>query len=111
VRNSGKPASISDPDTAHQPLLLAGIVWLALTAAAMFVLAAAKHRSGHALGKPRGPNRGPGDLIDGLPATAVLLGLTLNAAAGLWWVDPAAAFVIVYYGAREGWHALRETTA
>jgi divalent metal cation (Fe/Co/Zn/Cd) transporter len=48
-------------------------------------------------------------LIDGLLATAVLLGLTLNAAAGLWWADPAAAFVIVYYGAREGRHALRET--
>jgi divalent metal cation (Fe/Co/Zn/Cd) transporter len=50
-------------------------------------------------------------LIDGLLATAVLLGLTLNAAAGLWWADPAAAFVIVYYGAREGWHALHEAAA
>lgn len=60
----------------------------------MFVLAAAKHRT---------------DLIDGVLATAVFLGLTLNAAAGLWWADLAAAFVIVYYGAREGWHALHAT--
>jgi divalent metal cation (Fe/Co/Zn/Cd) transporter len=39
----------------------------------------------------------------------VLLGLTLNAATGLWWADPAAAFVIVYYAAREGWHALQQS--
>jgi divalent metal cation (Fe/Co/Zn/Cd) transporter len=49
-------------------------------------------------------------LIDGLLATAVLIGLVLNAAVGWWWADPAAAFVIAYYGVREGWHALHETT-
>jgi divalent metal cation (Fe/Co/Zn/Cd) transporter len=48
-------------------------------------------------------------VIDGLLATAVLLGLSLNAALGWWWADPAAALVIVYYGLREGRHALRET--
>jgi divalent metal cation (Fe/Co/Zn/Cd) transporter len=47
-------------------------------------------------------------VIDGLLALAVLTGLILNAWADLWWADPAAAFVIVYYGAREGWHTLRE---
>ena len=34
-------------------------------------------------------------------AAAVLAGLTLNAAAGLWWADPAAGYVLVYYAARE----------
>jgi divalent metal cation (Fe/Co/Zn/Cd) transporter len=48
-------------------------------------------------------------VIDGLLATAVLIGLILNAAVGWWWADPATAFVIVYYGLREGWHALRAT--
>lgn len=47
-------------------------------------------------------------VIDRLLASAVLVGLILNAAAGFWWADPAAAFVIVYYGVREGRHALRE---
>jgi divalent metal cation (Fe/Co/Zn/Cd) transporter len=47
-------------------------------------------------------------VIDGLLATAVLAGLVLNAAVGWWWADPAAAFVIVYYGLRECWHALHE---
>jgi hypothetical protein len=40
----------------------------------------------------------------------VLIGVVLNAAVGWWWADPAAAFVIAYYGVREGWHALHETT-
>ena len=42
-----------------------------------------------------------GSLIDGILATAVLLGLVLNAAAGWWWADPAAGYVLVYYAARE----------
>ena len=33
----------------------------------------------------------------------------LNQLLGWWWADPAAAFVIVYYGLREGWRALHET--
>jgi divalent metal cation (Fe/Co/Zn/Cd) transporter len=94
---------------AHPHQSLVGIVWLALTAAAMFVLAAAKHRTGRALGNRVIQTEARVTLIDGLLATAALLGLTLNAAAGVWWADPAAAFVIVYYGAREGWHALHET--
>ena len=48
-------------------------------------------------------------VIDGLLTSAVLLGLILNAAAGLWCADQAAAFVIVYYGLRGGRHALHET--
>jgi Cation efflux family len=88
---------------------LLGIVWLALTAAAMFALAAGKSRTGRALGNPVLQSEARVTLIDGLLASAVLVGLVLNAAAGLWWADPAAAFVIVYYGAHEGWHALHET--
>ncbi len=85
-----------------------GIVWLALTAAAMFALAAGKSRTGRALGNRVLQTEARVTVIDGLLATAVLLGLILNATAGLWWADPAAAFVIVYYGAREGWHALHD---
>jgi divalent metal cation (Fe/Co/Zn/Cd) transporter len=87
----------------------AGIVWLVLTAAAMFALAAGKSRTGSALGNRVLETEARVTLIDGLLATAVLAGLVLNAWAGLWWADPAAAFVIVYYGIREGRHALHET--
>jgi hypothetical protein len=50
-------------------------------------------------------------VIDGYLAVAVLVGLVLNAAAGLWWADPLAAFVIVFYGLREGAAALHEARA
>jgi divalent metal cation (Fe/Co/Zn/Cd) transporter len=45
--------------------------------------------------------------IDGMLAAAVLLGLVRNAAACWWWADPAAAYVLVSYAAREA----RETLA
>ncbi len=91
----------------HHSLL--GIVWLALTAVAMFVLAAGKRATGRALGNRVLQTEARVTVIDGLLATAVLVGLILNAALGWWWADPAAAFVIVYYGLREGRHALHET--
>jgi aerobic-type carbon monoxide dehydrogenase small subunit (CoxS/CutS family) len=39
--------------------------------------------------------------VDGLLAVAVLLGLSLNAAAGWWWADPLAGYVLVGYAVRE----------
>ncbi len=78
-----------------------GIAWTALTAAAMFALAAGKARTGRALGNPVLTTEGRVTLVDGILAVAVLAGLVLNAAAGLWWADPAAALVIVFYALRE----------
>ncbi len=40
-------------------------------------------------------------LIDGILASAVLLGLVLNVAAGWWWAGPAAGYVLVCCAARE----------
>ena len=78
-----------------------GIAWTAVTAAAMFALAAGKARTGKALGNPVLTTEGHVTLVDGILATAVLAGLILNAAAGLWWADPLAALVIVVYALRE----------
>jgi divalent metal cation (Fe/Co/Zn/Cd) transporter len=78
-----------------------GIAWTAVTAAVMFALAAGKARTGRALDNPVLRTEGRVTLIDGILATAVLLGLVLNAAAGWWWADPAAGYVLVYYAARE----------
>jgi divalent metal cation (Fe/Co/Zn/Cd) transporter len=78
-----------------------GIIWTALTAAVMFALAAGKARTGAALGNPVLQTEGRVTLIDGILATAVLLGLVLNAALGWWWADPAAGYVLVFYAARE----------
>jgi divalent metal cation (Fe/Co/Zn/Cd) transporter len=83
-----------------------GIVWLALTAVAMFRLAAGKAKTGKQLGNRVLQTEARVTLIDGYLALAVLAGLILNAAAGLWWADPLAGFVIVGYGLREGSAAL-----
>jgi divalent metal cation (Fe/Co/Zn/Cd) transporter len=85
----------------------AGIVWTALTAAAMFALAAGKARTGAALENPVLRTEGRVTLVDGLLAAAVLLGLSLNAVAGWWWADPVAGYVLVLYGGREAWTILR----
>ncbi|WUH89793.1 cation transporter [Streptomyces sp. NBC_00433] len=82
----------------HSPL---GIAWTAVTAAVMFVLSAGKARTGAALDNPVLTMEGRVTFIDGLLASAVLLGLLLNALAGLWWADPAAGYVLVYYALRE----------
>jgi divalent metal cation (Fe/Co/Zn/Cd) transporter len=78
-----------------------GIAWTAITAAAMFALAAGKTQTGRALGNPVLSAEGRVTLVDGILALAVLLGISLNAAAGWWWADPLAALVIVFYAIHE----------
>jgi divalent metal cation (Fe/Co/Zn/Cd) transporter len=78
-----------------------GIAWTAVTAVVMFALAAGKARTGAALGNPVLRTEGRVTMVDGILAVAVLLGLVLNAAAGWWWADPAAGYVLVYYAARQ----------
>jgi divalent metal cation (Fe/Co/Zn/Cd) transporter len=67
----------------------------------MFALAAGKARTGRALNNPVLRTEGRVTTIDGILAVAVFFGLVLNAAAGWWWADPAAGYVLVYYAARE----------
>jgi len=85
----------------HPRHSVAGIAWTAVTAAVMFALAAGKAKTGRALDNPVLRTEGRVTTVDGILAVAVLAGLALNAAAGWWWADPAAGYVLVYYAARE----------
>jgi divalent metal cation (Fe/Co/Zn/Cd) transporter len=87
----------------HSPL---GIVWTGLSAGVMFALAAGKARTGSALVNRVLIAEGRVTAIDAILASAVLAGLSLNAAFGWWWADPAAAYVLVFYAAREARHVL-----
>jgi divalent metal cation (Fe/Co/Zn/Cd) transporter len=78
-----------------------GIAWTAVTAAVMFALAAGKARTGAALDNPVLRTEGRVTLVDGILASAVLAGLVLNTAAGWWWADPVAGYVLFFYAARE----------
>ncbi len=80
---------------------LLGVMWLSLTVVAI-LLALAKKRIGRQLSNPVLLTEANVTLIDAYLAMTVLIGLVLNAITGLWWADPLAALVIVYYGIREG---------
>ena len=84
-----------------------GIVWTAVTAVVMFILAALKKRTGRALGNVVLITEGRVTFIDGLLAVAVLLGVSLDLLFGWWWADPVAGLVIVYYAVREAIHIFR----
>ena len=91
----------------HPKHSVPGIVWTALTAAVMFGLAAGKARVGRALDNLVLRTEGRVTMVDAFLATAVLAGLALNAGLGWWWADPLAGYVILFYGLKEGWAALR----
>ncbi|HLN05707.1 MAG TPA: cation transporter [Acidimicrobiales bacterium] len=93
-------------DRPHRSYL--GIAWTALTLLVMLALAYGKARTGKALDNAVLRTEGRVTLVDAYLAGAVLVGLSLNAAFGDWWADPAAGFVIVAYGIVEGRAALRE---
>jgi divalent metal cation (Fe/Co/Zn/Cd) transporter len=90
----------------HRSIL--GIAWTAVTCLVMLALAAGKTQTGKALVNTVLVTEGRVTLIDAYLAGAILTGLGLNATLGWWWADPLAGLVIVFYGLREGRHALRE---
>ena len=84
-----------------------GIAWTAATAVVMFALANGKARVGRTLDNVVLRTEAHVTLVDGLLATAVLVGLLLNALAGWWWADPVAAYALFVYALGEGRTALR----
>ena len=82
-----------------------GMIWLAVTVAAMWGLALGKHRTGEALGDPVLRTEARVTVVDGALAAVVLVGVLANALAGWWWADPLSALVLVLYGVLEARHA------
>jgi divalent metal cation (Fe/Co/Zn/Cd) transporter len=73
----------------------------------MFALAYGKANTGRRLENVVLRTEARITVIDEALATAVLVGVLLNAAAGLCWADPVAPLVLVFYGGRETIHAWR----
>lgn len=81
---------------------IAGIVYIALTAVVMFILAWLKGRVARDL--EVGPMAAEAhlSLLDGFLASTVLVALVLNATVEWWWADSAAALVVAAFAFVEG---------
>jgi cation diffusion facilitator family transporter len=86
---------------------LPGIVISVLSLIIMPVLARKKYRVGVEIGSRALIADSKETLACALLSVALLLGLGLNYVAGIWWADPVAALVIVFFLFREGWEGLR----
>jgi divalent metal cation (Fe/Co/Zn/Cd) transporter len=85
-----------------------GIGYLALTAAVMLSLGAAKRATGRRLGSEPLEAEARMSIIDAALAVGVLIGLAANSLLGWWWADPAAALLVALVAAREGFENLEE---
>jgi len=85
-----------------------GIAYLAVTACVMFSLAMMKRRLAERLDSAPLRSEASMTFLDGVLSTATLAGLTLNAAFGWWWADPAAALVVAVAAANEARENLAE---
>ena len=79
-----------------------GIGLAAFTTVTMPLLARVKRRVGHRLGSAATVQEASQTQLCAYLSVALLVGLVLNAAAGLWWADPAAALIIAAVALREG---------
>lgn len=94
----------NEPDSS--PL---GVVYLALTAVVMFVLAGLKRRTGGDLGSETLSAEAAMTFLDGCLSTAILSALVLNAWLGWWWTDATAALVVGGFAVVEGIEHWRES--
>jgi divalent metal cation (Fe/Co/Zn/Cd) transporter len=89
-----------------------GVSWLGigLTIASVILMPAfgvAKQRLGDRLGSAATAGEGTQNILCAYLGAAVLIGLGANAAFGLWWADPVAAFFIAAVAVREGLESWR----
>jgi divalent metal cation (Fe/Co/Zn/Cd) transporter len=88
-----------------------GIAYISLTVVAMFTLGFLKRRAARDLNSSPLHSEATMSILDGVLASATLLGLVLNAVLGWWWADPSAAFVVALFAAneaRENWEEAGE---
>jgi len=96
-------ASIRDLAGGHHPAASwVGIGLAAFTAPTMPLLARAKRKVGAQLNSSAAVSESNQNLICAYLSVGLLAGLLLNALAGWWWADPAAALAIGAVALREG---------
>jgi divalent metal cation (Fe/Co/Zn/Cd) transporter len=86
----------------HPGISWVGIGLAAFTAPTMPLLALAKRRVGSKLNSSATVKEGAQNMLCAYLSVGLLVGLLLNALAGWWWADPAAALLIAAVALREG---------
>jgi divalent metal cation (Fe/Co/Zn/Cd) transporter len=91
----------------HPDVSWVGIGLSLVTLATMPPLAIAKARIGEQLGSSATRSESRQTMVCAMLSAALLVGLGLNAAFGLWWADPATALVVAGVALNEGRNAWR----
>jgi len=79
-----------------------GFIVTVVAIPAMYLLAKAKFKLADALGSHSLRADATESLACGYLSSVVLFGLIVQRVTGLWWIDPAASLVIVYFLIKEG---------
>ena len=94
-------------DGGHADVTVIGIALTATSVVLMPLLGRAKHRLADRLGSGATAGEGTQNVLCGIQAAAVLVGLAANAVVGAWWLDPLIGLFIAFVAVREGREAWR----
>lgn len=94
-------------DGAHADVTAIGMALTATSVVLMPLLGKAKHNLAQRLGSGATAGEGTQNILCGIQAGAVLVGLTANAAVGAWWLDPLIGLLIAFVAVKEGREAWR----
>jgi divalent metal cation (Fe/Co/Zn/Cd) transporter len=84
-----------------------GVILAGVSLVVMPLLSHSKRKVGHALNSTAMHADAKQTEFCTYLSAILLVGLILNAAFGLWWADPSAAFIMVPIIAKEGFEGLR----
>jgi divalent metal cation (Fe/Co/Zn/Cd) transporter len=86
----------------HADITVIGMALTGTSVVLMPLLGRAKHRLAARLGSTATAGEGTQNVLCGIQAAAVLVGLAANAAVGAWWLDPLIGLFIAFVAVKEG---------
>jgi divalent metal cation (Fe/Co/Zn/Cd) transporter len=89
-------------DGGHADVTAIGMALTATSVGLMPLLGKAKHNLAQRLGSGATAGEGTQNILCGIQAAAVLVGLVANAAVGAWWLDPLIGLFIAFVAVKEG---------
>jgi divalent metal cation (Fe/Co/Zn/Cd) transporter len=94
-------------ESGHADITVIGMALTGTSVVLMPLLGRAKHRLAERLDSTATAGEGTQNVLCGLQAAAVLVGLAANAAVGAWWLDPLIGLFIAFVAVKEGREAWR----